>query len=261
MTSSTEDMRPKQSGDNYGYNAERAGVDTVERSARIVVPLLMRQFKPRSVLDLGCGTGDWLHVFQLSGVAEIIGYDGEWVHRGSLKIPTECFRILDFYASMPELPRVDVGLCLEVGEHVAESICRKMIASLTRCADVIVWSAAVPGQGGSQHINEQYQDYWIALFLQNGFTAFDLLRPSIWGSRDVSWYYQQNMLVFANPAGQVRHELIPTPFIASVIHPKHYERVRNPRNYSIKQILWHMPHYLTRRFRKPAEENNDNSGR
>ena len=261
MSTGNETLRPKQSGADYGYTTERAGVETVERSASIVVPMVMRLFQPKSVLDLGCGAGDWLHVFQRNGVDEIAGYDGDWVPRESLKIPAEAFHPIDFYAAMPELPRVDVAICLEVAEHVAEAIGAKMVTALAKCADTIVWSAAIPGQGGSQHINEQYQDYWVALFQTAGFAAFDLLRPSIWGNPGVSWYYQQNMLVFANAASQARHGLSLAPFVASLVHPRHYERVRNPKNYSMKQVLRNVPHYLTRRFRKPVEQTSDTPAR
>jgi len=38
-------------------------------------------------------------------------------------------------------------------------------------------SAAVLGQGGEHHLNEQPHDYWRDMFLQRGFALIDGLRP------------------------------------------------------------------------------------
>jgi hypothetical protein len=60
---------------------------------------------------------------------------------------------------------------------------------------VILFSAAVPGQGGLHHVNEQWQSYWASLFLDRGYDVFDALRPRIWRNENVSFWYRQNAFV------------------------------------------------------------------
>lgn len=61
------------------------------RSAQAIVPLVMGLLHPRSVVDVGCGTGTWLSVFRQHGVEEILGIDREYVTGEILEIPEEEF--------------------------------------------------------------------------------------------------------------------------------------------------------------------------
>ena len=239
---------PAQYAEAYGYEAGRAGVDAVARSAAVIVPIVMQRFAPRRVVDLGCGAGDWLQAFQAHGVTEIHGFDGAWVPPSSLRIPAAAFTVVDLQTSLPPLGRHDLATCLEVAEHVESAVAERCVRALCQAADVVVFSAAIPGQGGHGHVNEQYQDRWIAMFASLGFDAFDLIRPAIWMDARVSWWYQQNLLVFANAAARARFGLEPQPFMASVVHPALYEKNTDPRNYPIREIMRHLPHYLGSRL-------------
>ena len=241
-------LRPPQKANVYGYLSTRSGVDAVTDSASVIVPLLREIFHPDSVLDIGCGTGDWLSVFQATGSRKICGYDGVWVPKDSMKIKSENFRTIDFYGDFSITERFDFALCLEVAEHVSREVSEKMVRVMCGCADVVLWSAAIPGQGGYEHINERYQDHWIEVFKAQGFTAFDLVRPKVWMNEKVSWWYQQNCLVFANAPACQKYSLTPEPFVPVLIHPLLYESARDPKNYSVSQIVRTVPHYLTRRF-------------
>jgi ribosomal protein L11 methylase PrmA len=42
-------------------------------SAEVIVPLVLEVVKARSVIDVGCGTGEWLSVFKEHGVEDIGG--------------------------------------------------------------------------------------------------------------------------------------------------------------------------------------------
>jgi hypothetical protein len=68
-----------------------------------------------------------------------------------------------------------------------------------------VFSAAVPYQGGHQHVNEQWPDYWIDLFEQRGYLVVDCLREKVWLNERVDWWYRQNMLVFCSPEVLVKN--------------------------------------------------------
>ena len=242
--------RPKQTGKGYLYFADGKGVAPITQSARVIVPLLCDRFHPGSVLDVGCGTGDWLRVFMNQGVVRVRGLDGSWVPQDGLLIPRECFQEVDFYADLPAVEKVDLAVCLEVLEHVSGEVGRRMVSFLCRNADLVYFSAAVPGQGGYQHINEQYQDYWIALFREQGFAAYDLIRPQVWANDQVCLWYKQNSFVFANAAAREKFGLAEQPFIASIIHPALLEQAGDPRNYSLKVLATHLPFYLKRTFQK-----------
>src|SRR5690349_6826641 len=128
------------------------------RSARVVVPHLINLFHPASVLDVGCGQGAWLSAFKDLGVPRLLGVDGEHVDQSQLMIPPTCFRSVDLTRPF-ELPRdFDLALCLEVGEHLPGESAARVVRELTKSAPMVVFSAAIPGQGGTGHINEQWPD-------------------------------------------------------------------------------------------------------
>jgi SAM-dependent methyltransferase len=238
--------RPPQYGAAYDYTAHRPGVESVARSAAVVVPLLWSLFRPQRVLDLGCGAGDWLSEFLANGTPHVVGYDGDWVPQESLKILPDCFRRVDFATALPAPERFDLAMSLEVAEHVPADVALRLVDHLCASADLVLWSAAIPGQGGYEHVNERYQQYWVEVFAQRRFEAFDLVRPRVWLDDRVSWWYQQNCLVFANDAARQRYALAPAAFIPSLVHPHLYERFRDPRNYSVPGIVRCLPHYLRR---------------
>lgn len=154
-----------------------------------------------SVLDVGCGTGTWLKVFQESyeGI-EVLGIDGAYVDRDQLVIDEKNFKPRDLREPFNLQRRFDLVLCLEVAEHLPESCAADLIASLCGHSDRIIFSAAVPGQGGQNHINEQWPAYWRALFEKQGYAMRDAIRPAIWNNREVDVWYRQNMFVYVKDA-------------------------------------------------------------
>ena len=70
---------------------------------------------------------------------------------------------------------------LEVAEHIPPECADIFVESLTwGLAPVIMFSAAVPGQGGTLHLNEQWPAYWASKFAQHGYVLIDCLRPQLW---------------------------------------------------------------------------------
>jgi hypothetical protein len=234
---------PVQFAAAYNYQTATKGVTSVLASAEIVVPLLNSVFQPASVIDLGCGTGDWLSVWKRHAVSSVKGYDGVWVPPSALVISEDEFNAVDFCAAIPDMGFADLAMCLEVAEHVPASVGKQFVSVLCRTAPVIVWSAAVPGQGGYGHVNEQYLSYWVQEFANK---PFDIIRPKIWSRSDVAWWYQQNLLVFASTAAQLRFNLSINDTPLPYIHPCLYEQARDPRNYSIRRMLPHFGFYMTK---------------
>src|SRR5207247_712808 len=96
--------------------------------------------------------------------------------------------------------RFDLVVCLEVAEHLSPPAAASFVESLTRHADVVLFSAAIPHQGGHHHLNEQFLDYWNETSTQHGYRAVDFLRPLLWSDRSVLWWLRQNIVVFVRQA-------------------------------------------------------------
>ncbi|MEM9119165.1 MAG: methyltransferase domain-containing protein [Cyanobacteria bacterium P01_F01_bin.56] len=175
------------------FEALRQGA---RQSAEVMVPLLMDWLQPSRVVDLGCGDGTWLSVFQACGVQDIVGIDGHYVDPDILQIATDYFVPRDL--SQPvALERVfDLAISLEVAEHLPAASASGFIASLVKLSDVVLFSAAIPHQGGKHHINEQWPSYWATLFQAHGYIAVDALREKIWEHPAVQPWYAQNCLLF-----------------------------------------------------------------
>src|SRR5215472_302420 len=166
------------------------------QSARIVVPIVISLLRPRSVVDVGCGSGAWLSVFRENGVERILGLDGGYVDPSWLVIPKECYRAVDLGKPFHVDGEFDLAICLEVAEHLPKKCAPDLVRRLVNLAPVVLFSGAVPFQGGVHHVNEQWPEFWNDLFSQNGYRALDLIRKQTWKNPDVKYWYRQNMFLF-----------------------------------------------------------------
>jgi len=192
------------------------------RSASIILPMLFEIYKPNSVLDVGAGLGTWLKVCMELGVNEVLGIDGEYVDMSKVVIPHECFLRKDLTQLTHSEKKYDLTICLEVAEHLPPESATSFVDFLTTSSDVILFSAAVPFQGGQGHINERPMSYWLELFEERNYTVYDFIRPQIWNNRSVDWWYSQNILIFSRKKDVFKH--IPSlSFQANtLIHPELY---------------------------------------
>jgi SAM-dependent methyltransferase len=166
------------------------------RSAEVVADALMPWLQPTSVVDVGCGVGTWLKAFSDRGVALVHGLDGDYVDRRTLRIPAANFRAADLSKPLQFERRFDLALCLEVGEHLPHDASTVLVDSLVSAADIVLFSAAVPRQGGTHHVNEQWPAYWFERFRAQGYVCCDWLRPLLWMDRRVEWWYAQNVMLY-----------------------------------------------------------------
>jgi SAM-dependent methyltransferase len=239
----------QQTSHAYHYDTSSNGISATRQSAAVIVPDLVKRFQLSSVLDIGCGLGDWLAEFSRWGCSKVTGIDGDWVPLENLQIPKNCFHIADLTGQYPNFPnRFDLSCSLEVAEHIPPDAGVRLIKRLTDSADLVLFSAAIPHQGGYLHINEQYQSHWIQRFADLGYDAFDLIRPRIWRNEHCDWWYQQNLLVFANKVGQARHNLTRAEFIPDLVHPLLYERASDPRSWGGRMMIKMLFRKLANRF-------------
>jgi SAM-dependent methyltransferase len=198
----------------------------------MIVPIVMELVRPASVVDVGCGNGLWLSVFAEHGVADLVGVDGDYVDRGALRILPDRFVAHDL-ATPLRLPRkFDLVVSLEVAEHLPARCAALFVDSLTRMGSAVLFSAAVPRQGGTNHVNERWQDYWAALFSERGFQVIDCIRWRVWANGDVEPWYAQNTLLYVTPEFleervELHTERRPRLEELAVVHPTLYLRPFN----------------------------------
>lgn len=157
------------------------------QSARVVVPVVTELVGPQSVVDVGCGIGAWLGAFAESGVKVVRGLDGDYIDRRRLCFDVSSFTAVDLRTSIEIPGKYDLAVCLEVAEHLPARQAGSLVTALTGAAPVVLFSAALPGQGGTSHINEQWPEYWRRLFEARGYWMLDPIRPRICEDNRVAW--------------------------------------------------------------------------
>lgn len=195
-----------------------------------MVPLLLNWVHPlKSVVDVGSGTGEWLSVFQEHNIEDVCGVDGDYVNRRMLSFPRERFIPHDLRSPLSLERRFDLAISLEVAEHLPAESAETFVRSLVNLADVVLFSAAIPGQGGHHHVNLQWQDYWAKLFAREGYAAVDCIRSRIWNDQRVAVWYAQNTILYVErerlkDAQMLKweHEVRGTSQL-SLVHPSFWE--------------------------------------
>jgi SAM-dependent methyltransferase len=166
-------------------------------SAQTVIPMVHKLLQPTSVLDVGCATGTWLDEWAKVGVSDVLGIDGDYVDKTALHIPAERFTNVNLEQPFSLGRTFDLVQTLEVAEHLDEACADTFVESLVKHGETVLFSAAIPGQGGDHHVNEQWPSYWAEKFALAGYTLYDIIRPQIWTDPRIVWWYRQNILVFA----------------------------------------------------------------
>lgn len=180
--------------------------DYIDKGARSSAQAMISVVQPwlncHSVLDLGSGRGVWLSEWQQAGVTELAGVDGDYVDRGRLAIDPVQFHAADLTQSFNLGRRFDLAQSLEVGEHLPTEASATLVDSLTAHADRVLFSAAVTGQGGEFHINEQPLSFWQDLFAERGYSAFDCVRPRLRSMAGLEPWYRYNTILYVNETGR-----------------------------------------------------------
>lgn len=198
----------------------------VRSSAQRILQFIALEGK--AVVDFGCGNGDWLLEASEQGATTILGLE-TYALAGTrvLPIPT-----IEFDLTKPVVldRQFDLALCLEVGEHIQSEYADDLVASLTRLAPLVLFSAAVPSQGGVGHVNEQPPAYWAEKFQSHDYACFDF-RREIWADPAIEPWYAMNVLAFAAPhlaMGQLASYRVNQPL--HLIHPAIFGARVEPRD-------------------------------
>ncbi len=216
----------------------------VYNSAREIVPLVIELINPKSVVDVGCGTGIWLSVFRQHGIKDIYGVDGDYIDLNCLAINQEDFLRHDLTTPLSLQRTFDLVVSLEVAEHLSSEYADLFIETLTRLGPVILFSAAIPGQGGLNHLNEQWPEFWIDRFSRKEYRVIDCIRRKVWHKMNVQWWYAQNIFLY------VHEDYLRSNYIQfereicrcandqySIVHPRNYLEKAELANLSLIQKI------------------------
>jgi SAM-dependent methyltransferase len=199
--------------------------DGVRSSAAVVVPAILAEIPARTVVDVGCGEGWWAMEFAARG-CDVTGLDGAYVQGSPLG---DRFRPWDLAQPLPgDLGVFNLAICLEVGEHLPPYRAAGLVADLCRLAPTVAFSAAIPGQGGVGHLNEQPPAYWVDLFGQHGYAVSGALRWGLWDDHRVECWYAQNLLIATSTPGDFP-VLFDTPLAVPhfLVHPTLFDARRH----------------------------------
>lgn len=203
-----------------------------------VVPVPMR------TLDFGSATGAWSEAGKTLGVATATCVDGPWVpedlksssinrfitHNLEVNFQAESFGL--------NYDREALAMCIEVLEHLSPSAGEALISVMCSLVDVVIFSAAYPGQGGVGHVNEQHVDHWANIFKRHKFNSYDVIRPRIWDDGKMPIFYRQNMVIFvrSNSHFEPLFAKYESP-VRALIHPEVYNKLLKNRHRTIFSFL------------------------
>jgi SAM-dependent methyltransferase len=220
-------------------------------SAMEIVPIVMDLLPIRSVCDVGCGVGTWLAAFNSLGVADAVGLDGDYVDTAMLKIPATQFRPTDLGNPIKLERTFDLAISLEVAEHLAPSRADGFVKDITNLAPAVLFSAAIPRQGGTHHVNEQWQSWWAKKFEANGYVPCDVVRSKVWNNARVNFWYKQNTILYVRKnladAYPALRDSSNAPL--DIVHPISYESAgtTDGKLLLLKRIWWSLAKDLQRK--------------
>ena len=179
---------------------------------------------------------------------EVRGFDLVPVPDEHLSVDRNLIEILDLGQPLEGKGRFDLAISTEVAEHVTREHADTFVANLCSLSDVVLFSAALPYQGGIHHVNENWVEYWNRKFRHNDFVCFDIFRDVFWNDIRIPYFYRQNCLLFVHlkwvRAMQARG-LEPTPEPHSLVHPElllqavNRARPEKERRFGPDAILFH----------------------
>jgi len=193
-------------------------------SANIILKYLFSFYKPNSIIDIGCGSGEWLTVAKSYGIKYLVGSDINNAYQESLVKQNIQFVQLDFSKSYMNFEgKFGMCFCLYVIEYLPQARTSIFIKTLCNASDIIVFSTAYKMENN----HAKPLSYWAKLFSEQGFECFDIIRPYIWDNEQLDWSYRQGILVFINKTSPILNnsnlKRIQKPVI-DIIHPDFCEK-------------------------------------
>ncbi len=213
------------------FNSLAGGIEAASRQVTgqpsLAQHLLLQhlaRFHPfSSVVDVGCGGGSWLRAALDLGATRAAGYDLVPVPDDALAVERSLITITDLSRPIEGSERYDLVVSTEVAEHIPEACADVFVDNLCRFSDIVLFSAALPYQGGIHHKNENWIEYWNRKFRHRDFVCFDIFREVFWTDTRIPYFYRQNCLLFVRTKwcrAMEARGLRPTVEPRSLVHPE-----------------------------------------
>ncbi len=164
------------------------------QSAKAVLTKLSSYIKPHSVIDLGCGSGTWCRAAAELWEIPVTGIDQHAYYDCHMHIPETQYRQLDIRKELCNY-RAELTICVEVIEHIDEAYEDIVLDNICSTSDNVLFSGALPFQGGTGHINEKPYSYWVDKFSARGFGLDERLRNGIWHNDAIAIWYRNNIML------------------------------------------------------------------
>lgn len=152
-----------------------------------------------SVIDFGCGIGAWLEAAHTLGATRLVGIEGEWIRNTDTLIDKDLIRIADLATMPPFFAKdFDLAISIEVAEHLPETCADNFVNAITSSSSRVLFSAAIPKQGGIGHVNEQPLLYWVEKFWARRYVPLEPIRPFIQNEKAIYPWLRQNIVMFVH---------------------------------------------------------------
>ncbi|MDY7107297.1 MAG: class I SAM-dependent methyltransferase [Planctomycetota bacterium] len=204
------------------YDAEyfdRIVEPAMAMSCETMARTILEELEPKTVVDVGCGTGRLLASLRSPGV-QVLGLEHARAAISICRARGIEVEPFDIENDPVRNWNADVAVSTEVAEHLPPACADRFVRLLTSIADTIVLTAAVPGSGGTDHVNEQPNEYWIDRLKRHGYD-FDRARSMRWRRRwqgaGVAGCFARTVMVFqrvAPPAPEGSSSSDRTPALA-----------------------------------------------
>ncbi len=220
------------------FDAHDGSRDKRRANSEYLAEILWRYYRPKSVIDVGCGMGFFLRACAARG-ASVTAVDGEWVRPLQVEIDKDAYIFADLNHPFAHPDRFDMAASIEVAEHIEPERSEAFVEELCALSDVVLFSAGIPGQGGAGHINLRFQDDWAEMFAARGYLCYDPFRRKMAGHADAFPWFTQNTLLFAKPGAKtlkLLDEHLIEPRAAAYISKIQYNRRVN--SFKKKVAYW-----------------------
>jgi SAM-dependent methyltransferase len=160
-----------------------------------IIDRIIQEFHPQTILDVGCGTGISLEYFLQKNI-DAIGIENSRLAINKSPVSEKIIRH-NLKREMNLKRKFDLVWCFEVIEHIHPRFEPIFLNTLIRHSDRIIISAAIPGQGGHGHFNEQLPEYWVKRFSALRFKLNEDMTECL---KNIDEMHAKNMLVFEKEA-------------------------------------------------------------
>lgn len=173
-------------------------IDVTEESARKFAEIMIDYFNPKKIIDFGSGPGVYIKEFDRKGIS-VLGVDGSQHAIDNAVVDKDKIILRDLRKPVDIESNFDLTICFEVAEHIETSASEMLVRNITRNSDLVLFTAARKGQGGTDHINEQDPEFWINIFKKHGFEIDKDLTAKIKKrmiDEKIVWWIPENLMIF-----------------------------------------------------------------